>query len=265
MHETSWEKIRAFRDSYLTGTGPGKPPCRVLEVGSMSQFGQETFGALFSPPEFSYIGMDMEEGPNVDLAVADPYCWTELEAETFDVVISGSSFEHNPYFWITMAEIGRVLIPGGLVAIVVPSAGGFHRHPYDCWRFRPDSGPALCEYVGMELLEYFVEERRPESKVDGFQWHDSFLVGRRPVIEDDAGRKEYDDRLASIVATRAALPEVGPRAMPGPAITTYEQRMATRVPVTRWTPMRSALTLAVYRARGRLRTLRRHPQDRPPR
>src|SRR5277367_829530 len=38
----------------------------------------------------------------------------------FDVVVSNATLEHDPRFWLTLAEMQRVLKPGGLVLIGVP-------------------------------------------------------------------------------------------------------------------------------------------------
>jgi SAM-dependent methyltransferase len=38
----------------------------------------------------------------------------------FDVVVSNATLEHDPRFWLTLAEIQRVLKPGGLLLIGVP-------------------------------------------------------------------------------------------------------------------------------------------------
>jgi SAM-dependent methyltransferase len=38
----------------------------------------------------------------------------------FDVVVSNATLEHDPRFWLTLAEMRRVLRPGGLLLIGVP-------------------------------------------------------------------------------------------------------------------------------------------------
>jgi len=38
----------------------------------------------------------------------------------FDVVVSNATLEHDPRFWLTLAEMRRVLKPGGLLLIGVP-------------------------------------------------------------------------------------------------------------------------------------------------
>jgi SAM-dependent methyltransferase len=46
--------------------------------------------------------------------------------DSFDLVLSCSVLEHIPRFWLAAAEIERVLKPGGLVWIGVPSVWPYH-------------------------------------------------------------------------------------------------------------------------------------------
>ena len=71
----------------------------------------------------------------------------------------------------------RILRPGGLLYINVPSNGDFHRYPLDCWRFYPDAGVALVRWAGrrgieIELVESFIgreaaKASRQASEEDG--------------------------------------------------------------------------------------------------
>jgi hypothetical protein len=90
VHASSYEKMRAFRTSHV------KDGARVLDVGSSARPGTLSYRSLFSSCD--YVGLDIAETGNVDFVPADPFAWTELESESFDVVISGQTFEHNPYF-----------------------------------------------------------------------------------------------------------------------------------------------------------------------
>ena len=56
----------------------------------------------------------------MDLVPKHPFVWNEIANETFDFVVSGQTFEHNPFFWITFAEMARVLTQGGLLLIIAP-------------------------------------------------------------------------------------------------------------------------------------------------
>lgn len=172
MHESAFLKISAFRDVYLR-----EGLKRVLDVGSMSN--EPPAGrTIFSDARFEYIGLDHQAGPNVDLVPAEPYHWAELESNSFDAVISSSCFEHDPFYWITLAEIARVLQPGGFLCVTAPSTGPVHRFPQDCWRFYPDAAAAMFAWVGLEVVESYVEAPR-HNKVISTKWRDMFAVGRK--------------------------------------------------------------------------------------
>jgi SAM-dependent methyltransferase len=204
VHAASFEKMRAFRATYLDEK---RGPLRVLDIGSCCGPGSLTYRALFSPPRFEYTGLDIGAGHNVDVVPKDPFSWAELEDESFDVVISGQTFEHNSYFWITAAEIARVLVPGGLTAVIAPSAGHPHRFPVDCWRFYPDSWAAICAYVGLELVESYREEVSWRKTIPGVYWRDAMMVAAKPEFGNEAERCAFYDRLFAIVATRTEAPE----------------------------------------------------------
>jgi len=76
--------------------------------------------------------VDHVAGPNVDIVYESEW---PLGNETFDVVVSSSCFEHDDFFWETFLLLARALKPGGLLHIAVPSAGFYHGHPGDNWRF----------------------------------------------------------------------------------------------------------------------------------
>lgn len=179
----------------------------MLDVGSGCTQGSVSCRDLFVPPVFEYVGLDIDEGHNVDYVPEDPYCWAELTGQSFDVVVSNQVFEHIPYFWITAAEIARVLVPGGLALVISPSAGFPHRFPIDCWRFYPDSWIALCDYVGLELLESYREWPVTWRKViPGLYWRDAMMVARKPALLSASEREDFYERLGAIVATRTRGP-----------------------------------------------------------
>ena len=51
---------------------------------------------------------------------------TLFEDETFDLVMSNATLEHDKHFWLSLAEVRRVLAPGGLLVI---GASGFTKNP----------------------------------------------------------------------------------------------------------------------------------------
>jgi SAM-dependent methyltransferase len=249
MHPSSQLKMQAFRDVYLTGSAT---QCRVLDVGSMAHELQDTYRPLFDGPGYDYVGLDLEPGSNVDIVPADPYQWAEIPDNSFDAVITGQMLEHNPFFWITLAEITRVTKPGGLVCIIAPSAGFTHRYPLDCWRFYPDAASAMFGYVGLETVEAYVEDRDPNKAVST-AWADMMAIGRKPEV-DHSQQQARDEHLAAIVATRPAV-VLGVELPPtGPAISRYEHTVAA-MPSP---PVVPAAAGVVASSRGLVGAMKRH-------
>jgi SAM-dependent methyltransferase len=149
-----------------------KKQLSILDVGSIKIIGEgilQTYRDLLL--EENYKGLDIVEGPNVDIVVKDAYNWIEIKNESFDIVISGQAFEHIKYIWLTMGEIIRVLKKDGLVCIIVPSCGPVHRYPVDCWRIFPDGMRALAEINNIEVLECYSNNIEP--------WKDTVLIGKK--------------------------------------------------------------------------------------
>ena len=95
-------------------------------------------------------------------------CSSDLRS--FDVVLSGQTFEHNPQFWRTLNEMSRVLSPDGVMVIIVPSTGPVHRYPVDCYRFQPDAMAGWAEAAGLAVVEQWISPFGP--------WHDNVGVFR---------------------------------------------------------------------------------------
>jgi len=242
MHETSYLKMKAFRDSYL---GSIEGPLRVIDVGSASIEGQRSYRALFDAPKFDYVGVDLAPAFNVDIILKDPHRWTEVPTASTDVVISGQMLEHDPYFWVTICEIGRVLRPGGWCCIVAPSRGPAHFFPRDCWRFYPDAGAALMTYGGMEIVETSVEASTFRSR-PGVEWGDTLVVGRLPEM-DDSAHVRHLSRLSQVAATIPDRPLPDYVALRGPATAAYEE--SSRSGIHRWRPylLRKAVSHAQWK------------------
>ena len=172
MHDSSYEKMSLFVGRYLDDVRG--QPLEILDFGSQVVGDQvRSYRTLLDDPSWTYRGLDIEAGNNVDVVVADPYDWSEIESDSVDLVVSGQAFEHVEYFWASMFEIVRVLKPGGLATIIAPAGGFEHRFPLDCWRFYRDGFDALARYVDCEVLESF-------SDWDNLPWEDSILVARKP-------------------------------------------------------------------------------------
>jgi len=186
MHVSSYEKISAFVDIFLSDHR--HEPLEILDVGSQTVAEQPlSYRSLFGLAPWTYLGLDVEAGKNVDIVPADDYRWNELAADRFDVVVSGQAFEHAPFFWATAFGIGRVLKPGGLAVITAPGRGPQHRCPLDCWRFHDDGFQALADYLEFEVLDVFTEWGRNK-------WDESIVVMRKPVWSVEQ-RRRFTTRL----------------------------------------------------------------------
>lgn len=177
MHKSSIDKMLAFRKKYLDSRK--NDPLLILDLGSLDVNG--SYREYFDVFPWTYQGIDMATGKNVDIVLRDPYNWREIKSNSADVVISGQAFEHIEFFWLTMLEISRVLKPGGLCCLIAPSSGPEHSYPVDCWRFYPDGFAALARFSSLEVLSSYCQ-KEPTGYPDGSDmWQDTVLVCRKPV------------------------------------------------------------------------------------
>lgn len=220
MHRSSYLKAKAFVDTYLRPAA--HQPLSVLEIGSKCYESQDTCRSLFGGMDVNYLGLDVEPGPGVDLVPAHPFVWRELQDEAFDACLCVQVFEHNPFFWITFAEIARVLKQGGLALVIAPGRGPVHRYPADCWRFFPDAWSSLCAYTGLELKETFFEDSDDRRGDPSLMWADSCAIVRKPKFANTNDGDHFHRRLSGIVATAPdTFPEAGPNTEIGPALSGY--------------------------------------------
>lgn len=102
----------------------------VLEIGSMNING--SVRQFFE--DCDYLGVDVAPGPDVDIVgIAHE---VSLEAESFDVVISCETLEHDMHWEKTIEKALEVLMPGGLLIITCasgnrPEHGTRRRNPQD--------------------------------------------------------------------------------------------------------------------------------------
>ena len=173
--------MQYFRDQYLADK-EGQA-LDILDVGSLNVTESGTYRPIFSHENWTYRGLDLLAGPNVDIPVANPYNWKPVKSKSQDVVVSGQALEHIECFWVTMMEIERVLKPGGLCCIIAPSAGPEHRYPVDCWRFYTDGMKVLAKYVCLEVVEADTQWEPLGYTIDrGDRWRDSMLIARKPCM-----------------------------------------------------------------------------------
>ena len=178
---------KSFFSTYVAPGNLSTSDAVVVDVGSFSVNGslREVFG-----DEVTYVGVDMEQGPGVDVVLENAY-QLPFEDASVDCVVSSSCFEHAEFFWSLFLEIIRVLKPDGLFYLCAPSAGAFHRYPVDCWRFYPDSGVALERWgsangFNVALLESFIQV--------GGDWNDFVAV----FVKDENSSERFPGRMSDV-------------------------------------------------------------------
>ncbi len=98
---------------------------RVLEIGAMP-----AADTLLNLPCLGAarlrLGINLapaSQQPGFTILQANANRLDFLADDSFDIVVSNSTLEHDRQFWLTLAEMQRLLRPGGLLLIGVPGFG----------------------------------------------------------------------------------------------------------------------------------------------
>ncbi len=120
---------------------------RMLDVGC----GRKPYQALFAPFIRTHVGVDMpssmhgvQQSDALASAMAIPFA-----AASFDTVLATEVLEHVATPTQMIAEISRVLRPGGTLILSVPFHEPLHELPYDYFRY---TEVALTELLAAEGL-----------------------------------------------------------------------------------------------------------------
>ena len=176
MHKSSYLKMQYFKETYLN---PNEE-LKILDIGSFDKDGNYNYGLILNEKKWTYHGLDLKQGNNIDIVVENAYDWEdEIEDETYDLVISGQAFEHIEFFWLTLEQVKRVLKPGGLFFLIVPSTGPVHKNPYDCYRFNENAMKAMAKYINLRVIEYGTNFDKISDP-----WYDTFLVAKKSESTD---------------------------------------------------------------------------------
>ena len=130
----------------------------VLELGVKRSIPERcTMHKEWVPNYKSYIGTDIEGGTDVDF-IADIHTISkEIQnfsvPQKYDIVISGSTFEHilNPF--IAAKELFQIMNKDGYIFIVTHNCFPLHAYPCDYWRFTCESLTHILEQAGFEVID----------------------------------------------------------------------------------------------------------------
>ncbi len=136
----------------------------MLDVG----VGERPYGELFTPYVKHYFGL---EYPPVVFGNLNPDLWDYIHVvhgiidifgdghvlgvrdASVDTVLSLEVLEHVPDPERCVAEVARVLRPGGRFLLTVPLVSPLHQLPYDFRRFTPAGIEELLNRHGLEVDE----------------------------------------------------------------------------------------------------------------
>src|SRR5207237_7089651 len=107
----------------------------VLEVGSKEYGSTSSFRKLYTGNE--YIGVDMAEGPGVDVVADLTRSQGDLREGYFGLAICCSVLEHVAKPWLFAEILTRLVRPGGMLYMSVPWVWRYHPYPDDYFRFSP--------------------------------------------------------------------------------------------------------------------------------
>ena len=147
----------------------------VFEFGAYRVEGQEALADL-RPffPNVEYVGCDMRPGLGVDrvlnlhnIGLPDEVAGTVLCLETL---------EHVEYVRQAMAEMHRILAPGGFCLISSSMNFPIHEYPSDYWRFTPSGFESLLRCFDSQHVSWIGNDRFPQiilgigaKRPDGWQ------------------------------------------------------------------------------------------------
>lgn len=141
----------------------GVQPRKALEVG-----GVMGPNSLLRCPELEgaeRVCLNLVAMPSTDeitAVVGNANDMSVFDAESFDLIVSNATLEHDKHFWLSLAEMRRVLAPGGLMIIGVP---GYTKDP------KRDHGKSTHTYRVHYRFDYyrFSEQAVREVFLDGME------------------------------------------------------------------------------------------------
>ena len=170
------------------------PGSKILDVGS----GDAPYRELFA--EHVYLTCDWagsQYRPDRKPDYVAPADDLPLADEALDAVVCTQVLEHVPDPAAVMAELWRVLRPGGSLWLTTPLTWYLHELPHDYYRFTPSGLAHLAAQAGFPKHEIRAMNSTPET-IGQILRHLGYLLGSQPDGHD--GLREQAARVAEDLA-----------------------------------------------------------------
>lgn len=154
-----WAKY-SFNKWYMPGS-----KTKVLEFGSLDING--SVRPIFMPSCVSYVGVDLQEGPGVDI-VASAHDFST--AERFDVVVACEVFEHTPLWREIITNSHSLLREGGLFVATMAGEGrpphsAIDENPIRDWEYYDNVGAwELNRHLSSTFLSHEINVHGPDLR-----------------------------------------------------------------------------------------------------
>ena len=149
------ESLVAARDRYLDR------PVEILDIGC----GVRPYYPIFADVASDYVGADLAPGPGI--RYVGPAEQLGAPDGSFDVALSTQMLEHVRDPALCIAEMRRVLRPGGLALISTHGVWPYHPVPEDYWRWTHEGLGKLIHDDGGLRLEEIVPHRSTPACLAG--------------------------------------------------------------------------------------------------
>ena len=169
---------------------------RIIDVGAYDVNGSlRAIFEKYNPEE--YVGVDMQQGPGVDVVCNAEDIVKRFGENSFDYVVSANMLEHVMDWKTIISNMKKILRPGGCIFIATPSKPfPYHEYPYDFWRYETsDFEEIFSDFISVETRVGDDSSFLPHSL--------SYIVARKPENFQEKDLSDY--QLYSIVTGKRHL------------------------------------------------------------
>jgi len=126
---------------------------KIIEVGSLNVNGSLRDTIIKYNPA-NYIGIDIIQGPGVDVICKAENMVKKFGKNSFDVVVSTELLEHVKDWRKVIHNIKNICKPDGIISITTRSYGYlFHEYPNDFWRYELEDMERIFSDCNIIILE----------------------------------------------------------------------------------------------------------------